>query len=106
MSMEKRKKEDTKKADEKKQNDFWNNIKSLSKVDTHLKNLQKLSDKIEVKGLSNFVPFSNDIVLIYNDVKAQAEKSSLNVKDAFKMSQFRQLMYSRVGYPSEKTPDG
>ena len=104
--MEKRKKEDTKKADEKKQNDFWNNIKSLSKVDTHLKNLQKLSDKIEVKGLSNFVPFSNDIVLIYNDVKAQAEKSSLNVKDAFKMSQFRQLMYSRVGYPSEKTPDG
>ena len=106
MSMEKRKKDDTKQAEEKKQNDFWNNIKSLSKVDTHLKNLQKLSDKIEVKGLSNFVPFSNDIVLIYNDVKAQAEKSSLNVKDAFKMSQFRQLMYSRVGYPSEKTPDG
>ena len=42
-------KEDTKKADEKKKNDFWKNIKSLSKVDTHLKNLQKLSDKIEVK---------------------------------------------------------
>ena len=106
MSMEKRKKDDTKQAEEKKQNDFWNNIKSLSKVDTHLKNLQKLSDKIEVKGLSNFVPFSNDIVTIYNEVKAQAEKSSLNVKDAFKMSQFRQRMYSRVGYPSEKTPDG
>jgi hypothetical protein len=106
MSNEKTKKEDVKKADEKKQNDFWNNIKGLSKVDTHLKNLQKLSDKIEVKGLSNFVPFSNDIVTIYNEVKAQAEKSSLNVKDAFKMSQFRQRMYSRVGYPSEKTPDG
>jgi len=106
MSNEKTKKEDIKKADEKKQNDFWNNIKGLSKVDTHLKNLQKLSDKIEVKGLSNFVPFSNDIVIIYNEVKAQAEKSSLNVKDAFKMSQFRQRMYSRVGYPSEKTPDG
>ena len=105
MSKEKTK-QDVKKADEKKQSDFWKNIKSLSKVDTHLKNLQKLSDKIEVKGLSNFVPFSNDIVLIYNDVKAQAEKSSLSVKDAFKMSQFRQLMYSRVGYPSEKTPDG
>ena len=106
MSKEKTKKEDVKKADEKKQNDFWNNIKGLSKVDTHLKNLQKLSDKIEVKGLSNFVPFSNDIVIIYNEVKAQAEKSSLSVKDAFKMSQFRQRMYSRVGYPSEKTPDG
>ena len=105
MSKEKTK-QDVKKADEKKQNDFWKNIKSLSKVDTHLKNLQKLSDKIEVKGLSNFVPFSNDIVLIYNDVKAQAEKSSLSVKDAFKMPQFRQLMYSRVGYPSENTPDG
>ena len=104
MSKEKTKR-DTK-ADEKKQSDFWKNIKSLSKVDTHLKNLQKLSDKIEVKGLSNFVLFANDIVSIYNEVKAQAEKSSLNVKDAFKMSQFRQLMYSRVGYPSEKTPDG
>ena len=105
MSKEKTK-QDVKKADEKKQNDFWKNIKGLSKVDTHLKNLQKLSDKIEVKGLSNFVLFANDIVSIYNEVKAQAEKSSLNVKDAFKMSQFRQLMYSRVSYPSEKTPDG
>jgi len=105
MTQEKTK-QDVKKADEKKQNDFWNNIKGLSKVDTHLRNLQKLSDKMEVKGLSNFVPFSNDIVSIYNEVKAQAEKSSLSVKDAFKMSQFRQLMYSRVGYPSEKTPDG
>ena len=106
MSKGKTKQVSTKELDEKRQSDFWKNIKSLSKVDTHLKNLQKLSDKIEVKGLSNFVPFSNDIVLIYNDVKAQAEKSSLSVKDAFKMSQFRQLMYSRVGYPSEKTPDG
>ena len=105
MTQEKTK-QDVKKVDEKKQNDFWNNIKSLSKVDTHLKNLQKLSDKMEVKGLSNFVHFANDIVLIYNEVKAQAEKSSLSVKDAFKMSQFRQLMYSRVGYPSDKTPDG
>ena len=105
MSKEKTK-QDVKKADEKKQNDFWKNIKGLSKVDTHLKNLQKLSDKIEVKGLSNFVLFANDIVSIYNEVKAQAEKSNLNVKDAFKMSQFRQLMYSRVSYPSEKTPDG
>ena len=105
MTQEKTKK-DVKKQDEKKQNDFWNNIKGLSKVDTHLRNLQKLSDKMEVKGLSNFVPFSNDIVSIYNEVKAQAEKSSLSVKDAFKMSQFRQLMYSRVGYPSDKTPDG
>jgi len=100
------KKQDVKKQDEKKQNDFWSKIKGLSKVDTHLKNLQKLSDKMEVKGLSNFVPFSTDIVMIYNEVKAQAEKSSLSIKDAFKMSQFRQLMYSRVGYPSEKTPDG
>jgi hypothetical protein len=105
MSKEKTK-QDVKKANEKKQNDFWKNIKGLSKVDTHLKNLQKLSDKIEVKGLSNFVLFANDIVSIYNEVKAQAEKSNLNVKDAFKMSQFRQLMYSRVSYPSEKTPDG
>ena len=105
MTQEKTK-QDVKKEDEKKQNDYWNNIKGLSKVDTHLRNLQKLSDKMEVKGLSNFVPFSNDIVSIYNEVKAQAEKSSLSVKDAFKMSQFRQLMYSRVGYPSEKTPDG
>jgi hypothetical protein len=99
-------KQDVKKQDEKKQNDFWSKIKGLSKVDIHLKNLQKLSDKMEVKGLSNFVPFSNDIVSIYNEVKAQAEKSSLSIKDAFKMSQFRQLMYSRVSYPSEKTPDG
>jgi len=105
MSKEKTKSE-IKKSDEKKQNDFWKNIKSLSKVDTHLKNLQKLSDKIEVKGLSNFVLFANDIVAIYKEVKTQAEESSLSVKDAFKMSQFRQLMYSRVGYPSEKTPDG
>ena len=71
------KKQDVKKQDEKKQNDFWSKIKGLSKVDTHLKNLQKLSDKMEVKGLSNFVPFSTDIVMIYNEVKAQAEKSSL-----------------------------
>ena len=105
MTQEKTK-QDVKKQDEKKQNDFWSKIKGLSKVDTHLKNLQKLSDKMEVKGLSNFVPFSTDIVMIYNEVKAQAEKSSLSIKDAFKMSQFRQLMYSRVGYPSEKTPDG
>ena len=105
MTQEKTKQE-VKKQDEKKQNDFWSKIKGLSKVDTHLKNLQKLSDKMEVKGLSNFVPFSTDIVMIYNEVKAQAEKSSLSIKDAFKMSQFRQLMYSRVGYPSEKTPDG
>ena len=105
MSKEKTKSE-IKKSGDKKQNDFWKNIKSLSKVDTHLKNLQKLSDKIEVKGLSNFVLFANDIVAIYNEVKTQAEKVSLNVKDAFKMSQFRQLMYSRVNYPSEKTPDG
>tara|TARA_R100001369_G_scaffold2407_1_gene8001 strand:+ start:372 stop:1259 length:888 start_codon:yes stop_codon:yes gene_type:complete len=105
MTQEKTKQE-VKKQDEKKQSDFWSKIKGLSKVDTHLKNLQKLSDKMEVKGLSNFVPFSTDIVMIYNEVKAQAEKSSLSIKDAFKMSQFRQLMYSRVGYPSEKTPDG
>ena len=105
MTKEKTKSE-IKKSDEKKKDNFWKNIKGLSKVDTHLKNLQKLSDKIEVKGLSNFVPFATDIVVIYNEVKAQAEKSSLNVKDAFKMSQFRQLMYSRVNYPSEKTPDG
>ena len=105
MSKEKTKSE-TKKSDEKKQSDFWKNIKSLSKVDTHLKNLQKLSDKIEIKGLANFVPFGNDIVTIYNEMKVQCEKSSLSIKDTFKMSQFRQIMYSRVGYPSEKTPDG
>jgi len=105
MTKEKTKSE-KKKSDEKKKDNFWKNIKGLSKVDTHLKNLQKLSDKIEVKGLSNFVLFANDIVAIYNEVKAQSEKVSLNVKDAFKMSQFRQLMYSRVNYPSEKTPDG
>jgi len=105
MTKEKTKSE-KKKSDEKKKDNFWKNIKGLSKVDTHLKNLQKLSDKIEVKGLSNFVLFANDIVAIYNEVKAQSEKVSLNIKDAFKMSQFRQLMYSRVNYPSEKTPDG
>ena len=105
MSKE-RTKSETKKSDEKKQSDFWKNIKSLSKVDTHLKNLQKLSDKIEIKGLSNFVHFANDIVAIYNEMKVQCEKSSLSIKDTFKMSQFRQIMYSRVGYPSEKTPDG
>jgi len=105
MTKEKTKSE-KKKSDEKKKDNFWKNIKGLSKVDTHLKNLQKLSDKIEVKGLSNFVLFANDIVAIYNEVKVQSEKVSLNVKDAFKMSQFRQLMYNRVGYPSEKTPDG
>jgi len=105
MTKEKTKSE-KKKSDEKKKDNFWKNIKGLSKVDTHLKNLQKLSDKIEVKGLSNFVLFANDIVAIYNEVKVQSEKVSLNVKDAFKMSQFRQLMYSRVNYPSEKTPDG
>ena len=93
-------------AEQKQKDNFWKNIKSLSKVDTHLKNLQKLSDKMEVKGLSNFVHFANDIVLIYNEVKSQAEKNNLSVKDAFKMSQFRQIMYNRVGYPSEKTPDG
>ena len=105
MSKEKTKSE-TKKSDEKKQSDFWKNIKSLSKVDTHLKNLQKLSDKIEIKGLSNFVHFANDIVAIYNEMKVQCEKSSLSIKDTFKMSQFRQIMYNRVNYPSEKTPDG
>ena len=105
MSKEKTKSE-KRKSDENKKDNFWKSIKGLSKVDTHLKNLQKLSDKIEVKGLSNFVLFANDIVAIYNEVKTQSEKVSLNVKDAFKMSQFRQLMYSRVNYPSEKTPDG
>ena len=104
MSKEKTKRDI--KVDEKKQSDFWKNIKSLSKVDTHLKNLQKLSDKIEIKGLSNFVHFANDIVAIYNEMKVQCEKSSLSIKDTFKMSQFRQIMYSRVNYPSEKTPDG
>ena len=35
-------KQDVKKADEKKQNDFWKNIKGLSKVDTHFQTLCRL----------------------------------------------------------------
>ena len=48
MTQEKTK-QDVKKQDEKKQNDFWSKIKGLSKVDTHLKNLQKLPSRLSIR---------------------------------------------------------
>ena len=39
-------------------------IKSLSSVDIDLKNLQKLADKFDKKGLSAYVPLSNKLLNI------------------------------------------
>ena len=81
-------------------------IKSLSSVDIDLKNLQKLADKFDKKGLSAYVPLSNKLLNIYEEMKIVATKSQLYVNEFFVLSKMKKVLFNRVSYPSEKTPDG
>ena len=81
-------------------------IKSLSSVDIDLKNLQKLADKFDKKGLSAYVPLSNKLLTIYDEMKIVASKSQLDVNEFFVLSKMKKVLFNRVSYPSEKTPDG
>ena len=81
-------------------------IKSLSSVDIDLKNLQKLADKFDKKGLSAYVPLSNKLLNIYEEMKIVATKSQLDVNEFFVLSKMKKVLFNRVSYPSEKTPDG
>ena len=81
-------------------------IKSLSSVDIDLRNLQKLADKFDKKGLSVYVPLSNKLLNIYEEMKIVATKSQLDVNEFFVLSKMKKVLFKRVSYPSEKTPDG
>ena len=108
MSMEKRKSEN-KKSDNKKaevKSIKLDQIKSLSSIDIDLKNLQKLADKFDKKGLSAYVPLSNKLLTIYDEMKVVASKSQLDVNEFFVLSKMNKVLFGRVNYPSEKTPDG
>ena len=80
MSAEKRK-NDNKKAEVK--SIKLDQIKSLSSIDIDLKNLQKLADKFDKKGLSAYVPLSNKLLTIYDEMKVVASKSQLDVNEFF-----------------------
>ena len=83
--MEKRKSEN-KKSDNKKaevKSIKLDQIKSLSSIDIDLKNLQKLADKFDKKGLSAYVPLSNKLLTIYDEMKVVASKSKLDVNEFF-----------------------
>tara|TARA_R100000329_G_scaffold147556_1_gene135308 strand:+ start:76 stop:963 length:888 start_codon:yes stop_codon:yes gene_type:complete len=103
MSAEKRK-NDSKKAEVK--SIKLDQIKSLSSIDIDLKNLQKLADKFDKKGLSAYVPLSNKLLTIYDEMKVVASKSQLDVNEFFVLSKMKKVLFGRVNYPSEKTPDG
>jgi hypothetical protein len=75
-------------------------------IDIDLKNLQKLADKFDKKGLSAYVPLSNKLLTIYDEMKVVASKSQLDVNEFFVLSKMKKVLFGRVNYPSEKTPDG
>ena len=52
------------------------------------------------------MPLSNKLLNIYEEMKIVATKSQLDVNEFFVLSKMKKVLFNRVSYPSEKTPDG
>ena len=49
---------------------------------------------------------ANKLLTIYDEMKIVASKSQLDVNEFFVLSKMKKVLFGRVNYPSEKTPDG
>ena len=81
-------------------------LKSFTSCELDIKNLQKLSEKVEQTGLSTLVGLSKKIVSFHNDVETYCEKNKFKVTDYFNLNSIRQKLYKLVGYPQLKDADG
>jgi len=81
-------------------------LKSFTSCELDIKNLQKLSEKVEQTGLASLVGLSKKIVSFYNDVETYCEKNKFKVTDYFNLNSIRQKLYKLVGYPQLKDADG
>ena len=81
-------------------------LKSFTSCELDIKNLQKLSEKVEQTGLSTLVGLSKKIVSFHNDVESYCEKNKFKVTDYFNLNSIRQKLYKLVGYPQLKDADG
>ena len=81
-------------------------LKSYKSCELDIKNLQKLSEKVEQTGLASLVGLSKKIVSFHDDVQAYCEKTKFKVTDYFNLNSIRQKLYKLVGYPQLKDADG
>tara|TARA_R100001126_G_scaffold58061_1_gene32993 strand:+ start:559 stop:1482 length:924 start_codon:yes stop_codon:yes gene_type:complete len=81
-------------------------LKSFTSCELDIKNLQKLSEKVEQTGLASLVGLSKKIVSFHNDVETYCEKNKFKVTDYFNLNSIRQKLYKLVGYPQLKDADG
>tara|TARA_R100000734_G_C3306145_1_gene96630 strand:+ start:210 stop:1091 length:882 start_codon:yes stop_codon:yes gene_type:complete len=97
-------KNDTEKTTQ--QDDFdINNLKSYKSCELDIKNLQKLSEKVEQTGLNSLVPLSNKIITFHSEVKKYCDDNDFKVSDYFNLNSIRQKLYKLVSYPQLKDAD-
>ena len=81
-------------------------LKSFTSCELDIKNLQKLSEKVEQTGLASLVGLSKKIVSFYKEVETYCEKNKFKITDYFNLNSIRQKLYKLVGYPQLKDADG
>ena len=82
------------------------NLSSYKSCQLDVKNLQKISEKVEQTGLVALVGLSKKIVSFYNDVATNCENNKLKTTDYFNLTSIRKYLYELVGYPQQKDADG
>ena len=84
------KKMENKKTPKTKKADFdIMNLSSYKSCQLDVKNLQKISEKVEQTGLVALVGLSKKIVSFYNDVATNCEKNKLKTTDYFNLTSIR-----------------
>ena len=80
-------------------------LKSYKSCELDMKNLQKLSEKVEQTGLNSLIPLSNKIIGFHGEVKKYCDDNDFKVSDYFNLNSIRQKLYKLVSYPQLKDAD-
>ena len=80
-------------------------LKSYKSCELYMKNLQKLSEKVEQTGLNSLIPLSNKIIGFHGEVKKYCDDNDFKVSDYFNLNSIRQKLYKLVSYPQLKDAD-
>ena len=100
------KKMESKKPQKEKTDFDIKSFNSYKSCQLDIKNLQKISEKVEQTGLIALVGLSKKIVSFYNDVATSCEKNSLKTTDYFNLTSIRKYLYELVDYPQQQDADG
>ena len=105
--MKRYKKMEKEKTPKKQKADFdIKNLSSYKSCSLDVKNLQKISEKVEQTGLVALVGLSKKIVSFYNEISENCEKNKLKTTDYFNLTSIRKYLYELVDYPQQKDADG